>query len=80
MKDGLNIFDEVVDFITSAPHPRDIIAYRPSEAMQKQLEVLLDKKQNDLLTEDEREELDQFMLIEHLLRMAKARAKQRMVA
>ena len=76
----INIFDEVVDFITSAPQTVDIIAYRPSLAMQQHLEALLYKKQNDLLSDDDRHELEQYMLIEHLMRMAKQRAKQRLAA
>jgi hypothetical protein len=77
---SINVFDEVVDFITAAPQPAEIVNYRPSAAMQAHLEVLLYKKQNDLLTDDDRQELEQYMLIEHLMRMAKARAKQRMAA
>lgn len=76
----INVFDEIVDFITSAPQPAEIASYRPSVAIQAQLEILLYKKQNDLLSEDDREELEQYMLVEHLMRMAKARAKQRMAA
>ena len=76
----INVFDEIVDFITSAPQPTQIANYRPSAAMQAHLEVLLYKKQNELLSDDDRQELEQYMLIEHLMRMAKARAKQRMAA
>jgi hypothetical protein len=76
----VNVFDEIVDFITSAPQPTEIANYRPSATVQAQLEILLYKKQNDLLSEEDSRELEQYMLIEHLMRMAKARAKQRMAA
>ena len=76
----INIFEEVVDFITSAPKTEQIIAYKPSASMQQHLEELLYKKQNDQLSDDDRHELEQYLLIEHLMRMAKLRAKQRLAA
>lgn len=73
-------FEEIIDFITDAPKPEKIIAFRPSAATQAHLEMLLDKKRADGLSEVEQYELSQFLLIEHLMRMAKAKAKKRLKA
>lgn len=71
-------FDEVIDFLTSFPQPEDIVTFKPSSALQSRAENLLDKKREGTLTTDEARELDYFMVIEHLMRMAKARARQRL--
>lgn len=73
-------FDEIVDFITSAPRPEQILAFRPSEKSVKRLEELVQKNQEGDLDEKEKHELQQFMLVEHLMRLAKARARQRLAA
>jgi hypothetical protein len=73
-------FDEIVDFITSAPRPEQILAFQPSEKSVKRLEKLVQKNQEGDLEEQEKHELQQFMLIEHLMRLAKARARQRIAS
>ncbi len=74
------VFDEVIDFITSVPPPEKILAYKPSPTMQKRLDDLLEKKMEGTLTEAEQAEIDQCLLIEHLMRLAKAKAKKRLAA
>lgn len=49
----LNVFGELVDFMTSAPQPAEIANYHPSAQMQTAVEGLLYKKQNDLLSAEE---------------------------
>ncbi len=73
-------FDEIVDFITSFPHPQEVLAYQPSPTTLQRLEELVEKKQNDQLNEEEAHELEQFLLIEHLMRLAKSRARKRLAA
>lgn len=73
-------FDEIVDLLTSCPTPEEVLSFKPSPKMQKRVSFLLDKKKNDQLTEEEKQEMDHFMIIEHLMRMAKLRAKKRMAA
>ncbi len=70
-------FDEVIDFLTSFPKPEAIVAFKPSARLQSRAEYLLQQKRQGALNDEERQELDYFMVIEHLMRMAKARARQR---
>ena len=70
-------YDEVYDFLTSAPTPQQIIAFRPSEETQKRIRFLLDANRTRSLTADEEIELDEFGKVEHLMRMLKARAHQK---
>lgn len=69
-------YDEIIDFIASGTSPEKVIAFRPSEKMQTQVSTLLFKEKNSTLTPAEKIELDHYSVIEHLMRMAKARAFQ----
>lgn len=69
-------YDEIIDFIATGTSPDKVIAFRPSEKMQAQVSALLFKEKNSSLTSAEKIELDNYSVIEHLMRMAKARAFQ----
>ncbi len=73
-------FDEIVDFLTSCPTPEDVISFKPSTKAQNRVSELLAKKQEERLSEPEQQELEQFLLIEHMMRLAKARARKRLAA
>lgn len=68
-------FDEVIDFITSLPKPEQVLAYKPSTASVHRLESLLEKKREERLSGEEAHELDQYLMIEHLMRIARKKAK-----
>lgn len=74
------VFDEIVDFITSTPQPEQILSFKPSPAAQRRLEDLLFKKREEKLDDVEKHELEQYLTIEHIMRLAKARARQRLAA
>ena len=76
----LRVYDEMIDFITSIPRPEEIISFHPSEASQLRLEDLQFKRREEGLTEEELHELEQFVMVEHIMRIAKAKAKQRLAA
>lgn len=72
------LFDEIIDFIASAPTPEQIIAYRPSDALEQRLHDLLERNRQDLLTAEERVELDEFLRMNHFMNMVKIRARQKL--
>ena len=69
--------DAIIDFLTSFPSPEEVVAYRPPRESQERLDYLLSKQQEIPLNSDEKKELEYFLLIEHLMRVAKLRALQR---
>lgn len=69
-------YDEIIDFITSSPEPKDDLNFRLPSSVIKRVEDLLYKKKTSELNSDENIELDRFMLIEHIMIMAKKRAKK----
>jgi hypothetical protein len=68
-------YEEVIDFIAAGTTPQNVIDFRPSEAAQARVEDLLEREKDGELSSAERSELDNYLQIEHLMRLAKARAR-----
>ncbi|CAN5588102.1 hypothetical protein BH10ACI1_BH10ACI1_08880 [soil metagenome] len=68
-------YEEVIDFIAAGTTPQNVIDFRPSEAAQERVENLLELEKDGELSAAERSELDNYLQIEHLMRLAKARAR-----
>ena len=69
-------YEEVINFIASGTSPETVIAFSPSQATQNRVSELLNKERNEGLTIEEKSEFDHYVMIEHLMRLAKARARQ----
>jgi len=67
--------EEVANLIASVD-PAKVIAFRPSAETQARVCELIDREKNDHLTKDEVYELDHYMQLEHLMRMAKILARK----
>ena len=67
---------ELIDFIAAGTTPERVIAFRPSATAQVRVEELIANLKDDQLSADEQAELDYFFQLEHIVRMAKARAEQ----
>lgn len=72
-----NVYDSVADFIASM-NPQKILELRADPEMQQRLEELIEKEKSSGLTVDEKEELDHYIVLERLIRLAKARARYRL--
>lgn len=70
-----SLLDEITDFLATGPHPSDIIAYQPSDALNARLHALLDKNAEASISPDEREELDDFVRLDELLSLLKVKAR-----
>jgi hypothetical protein len=71
---GFSGMAEVVEFLASLPTNEAITALRPSESLQAQISTLLDKSQTEGLTPAEEQQWQGYQYLEHIVRMAKARA------
>jgi hypothetical protein len=67
---------EIVDFIASGTTPQAVADYRPSLEAQRRIAELIAQEKEGSLSVEEKSELDHFMDLEHILRVAKARARQ----
>ncbi|MCL4832217.1 MAG: hypothetical protein KJZ86_07235 [Caldilineaceae bacterium] len=65
---------EVLELLASLPSPEAILAIRPSDAFQERIDALLEKSREAGLTSEEDAEWEQYMYLEHLVRMAKGKA------
>jgi len=68
------ILEELAELLAKMD-PEKVLSFRTSEKAQERLETLLWKnKEEDGLDEVEKAELEQFMLVEHIVSLAKTRA------
>lgn len=74
------LVDSVVELLTSSPKPEDVLSYKLPEDLQQRASYLLERNREGLITANEKEELDQFIFLEHVFRVAKARARIQLAA
>ena len=67
---------EIIDFIAAGTTPEAVAHFRPSPEAQQRVSALIEREKENGLSPEEKAELDHFMELEHILRMAKARARQ----
>jgi len=69
-------FDELAAFFASKI-PDDLIAFQPSKATSDRVELLIFKEKRDGLTVEEKGELDAYMVLERIMRLAKGKAREK---
>ncbi len=72
----MRAYEEVIEFIAAGTSPSSVIAFQPSEAVKQRVADLIYREKTTGLTPDEKSELDHYMQLEHLMRLAKARARR----
>ena len=65
---------EVLEFLAGLPTAEEILALRPSEALQARVQALLEKSRTEGLSPTDEQEWEQYQYLEHLVRLAKAKA------
>jgi hypothetical protein len=73
-QEGFSGISEILEFLASLPTAEAIIALRPSESLQTQISALLEKNRTVGLTTAEEQQWQRYQYLEHIVRMAKARA------
>ena len=68
------VYDEIIEFIAGGTTPQSVIDFKLLHAAQERLEDLVYAHQTGELTPEEKKELDQFLTLEHIMTLAKARA------
>lgn len=70
-----HVYDEIIDFIAAAI-PSSVLAFKASDATNNRVEELLEKEREARITASEKAELDHYLMLEHIMRLAKARARK----
>jgi hypothetical protein len=65
---------EVLEFLAGLPSPEEILNLKPSDRLQRQVQELLDKNRAGTLSSQEERDWERYEFLEHLVRMAKAKA------
>ncbi len=73
-------YEEVIDFLAGGTTPNNLIAFRPSPASRERVEELIRRSKTAELSPDEASELEHYLQLEHLMRLAKARAQLHIAA
>ena len=71
----IRAYDEIVEFIASGTTPDSVAHFVPSQETKDYVADLIHKEKTAGLTPEESLELDHFMKLEHMMRLAKARAR-----
>jgi hypothetical protein len=70
------VYFEIIDFIAAGTTPEAVVQYSPSAEAQQRVAELIEREKKNGLSHEEKGELDHFEELEHILRMAKAKARQ----
>jgi hypothetical protein len=74
----MKAYEEVIEFIAAGPNTKRVADFRASAETKARVESLIEKEKNEGLSANEKAELDDFLQLEHLMRLVKARARQRL--
>lgn len=69
-------YAEIVEFFAAGKTPENIIKFQLSEEAKEYIADLINAHNNEGLTRDEKIELDNFLVVEHLLTLIKAVARK----
>jgi|GEM_PF-296719 hypothetical protein len=70
------VYDEIIEFIAAGTTPQSVIDFQLSDAAKDRLEELVYRAKTESLTESDQRELDHFLTLEHIMTLAKAKARQ----
>lgn len=71
----VKVYEEIIDFIAAGTSPFSVIQFHPSSSVKDRVADLIVREKTEGLTHDEKSELDVYMQLEHIMRLAKARAR-----
>ena len=68
-------YEEIIDFIAAGTSPHGVAAYQPSAAAKARVADLIQQEKTTGLSTEETAELEHYLQLEHVMRLAKARAR-----
>ena len=71
----IHAYEEIVDFIAAGSTSDSVARFEPSQRTKDCVSDLIHKEKTTGLTAEESSELEHFMGLEHIMRLAKARAR-----
>lgn len=74
--ENLSIFDELAYFLASLS-PKKVLTFKVSSKAQDRVNFLIDKSKKLGLSTPENEEMERYMVVEHIIQLAKSKAVQK---
>jgi hypothetical protein len=74
------VYDEIIDFIAAGTTPQSVVNFQLSDSVKVRLEELVYRHKMGELTPEDKRELDHFLTLEHIMRLAKAKAHKYLTA
>ena len=69
------VYEEIIDFIASGATPDAVADYVPSDEARQRVWQLIEREKASTLSEEDAAELNHFLELEHIMRLAKAKAR-----
>jgi hypothetical protein len=75
----MKAYEEIIEFIASGTTPKNLASFHPSEETKERIADLIQREKRSEISPDEQSELNHYLELEHLMRLAKARARQHII-
>jgi GTP-dependent phosphoenolpyruvate carboxykinase len=72
----IKAYEEFSESIAAGTGPRRVINFQPSEEVRERIADLIYREKTTSLSLEEKAELDHYLQLEHLMRLAKTHARQ----
>ena len=69
-------YEEIIDFIAAGTTPQGLVAFHPSDAVQQRVAGLVECSKDGSISAEDRLELEAYLQLEHIMILAKARARR----
>ncbi|MDB9438887.1 hypothetical protein PN450_19265 [Dolichospermum lemmermannii CS-548] len=67
-------YEEIINFLAAGITSQSLVEFQVSETVKERVSDLIFREKTDGISSEEKSELDHYLILEHLLRLAKARA------
>jgi hypothetical protein len=72
-------YEEIIDFIAARSTPEAVVAFHPSESVEQRVAELVERSKAGKISAEDQSELEDYLQLEHIMIMAKARARQHII-
>ena len=69
-------YEEIIDFIAAGTTPEAVVAFHPSDSVQQRVAYLVERSKDGSISVEVQSELEDYLQLEHIMIMAKARARK----
>lgn len=76
----MNLYEEAANSLAKAMDPKKLVGLRPSKALSRKVESLVQKHKDGEISKAEKDELDHYVMLNRVMSIVKARARAAMQA